>query len=322
MADEASWPIPWQAVEGNRGGALAWAEYAAARSALATVAALPLSAQDAFAGALARAARRLDQRHTKSAREFIEQAMGRDLTHERREEMVLGAWRYFFTLILRNARFDERVPLESLLSHCDVDLCDDARKVAASGRGALLVTGHIGDFEVAAPVAKLLGFGPLYVVSRPPKNRPLSIAAQRARERRGYRLIPRRGAMQSIPRIVEAGGMVAMLLDQRARKRTVIAPFFGRPAHCERAIGVLMRRLRVPVVMACCYTTAEPFRYRFVMPSVLWPDELAHASPEAIATRINSELERMILAHPEQYFWLHDRYAKAPASLDKDDDDD
>ena len=29
-------------------------------------------------------------------------------------------------------------------------------------------------------------------------------------------------------------------------------------------------------------------------------------------TLINAELERMILARPEQYLWLHERYRKAP----------
>ena len=48
------------------------------------------------------------------------------------------------------------------------------------------------------------------------------------------------------------------------------------------------------------------------VPRVLWPDELAGQSPEAVVTLINGELERMILARPEQYFWLHDRYRKAP----------
>ncbi|MFM7280995.1 MAG: hypothetical protein ACKO32_04355, partial [Planctomycetia bacterium] len=42
------------------------------------------------------------------------------------------------------------------------------------------------------------------------------------------------------------------------------------------------------------------------------PEELTGASPEAVAARINAELERLILACPDQYFWLHDRYRGAP----------
>jgi lauroyl/myristoyl acyltransferase len=48
-----------------------------------------------------------------------------------------------------------------------------------------------------------------------------------------------------------------------------------------------------------------------VLVDVLQPRDFAGASPEEIATRINASLERLILARPEQYFWLHDRYRGA-----------
>ena len=102
------------------------------------------------------------------------------------------------------------------------------------------------------------------------------------------------------------------MLDQRAHGKTVIAPFFGRPAHCERAVAVLLRRLRMPVVFVACYRTATPFRYRAEFTSVIRPEQFAHASPEVIAAAVNRELERLIRAAPEQYFWLHDRYRNAP----------
>jgi KDO2-lipid IV(A) lauroyltransferase len=91
-----------------------------------------------------------------------------------------------------------------------------------------------------------------------------------------------------------------------------VAPFFGRPAHCERAVAVFARRLGVPVVFGACYRTERRWHYRMVFTEVLRPEDLAGLSPEAVTTRINAELERMIRACPEQYFWLHDRYRGAP----------
>jgi len=61
-----------------------------------------------------------------------------------------------------------------------------------------------------------------------------------------------------------------------------------------------------------CYRRPERWQYQVEFPCILWPDELARRSPEEITARINLELERMIRAHPEQYFWLHDRYRAAP----------
>jgi KDO2-lipid IV(A) lauroyltransferase len=103
-----------------------------------------------------------------------------------------------------------------------------------------------------------------------------------------------------------------LLLDQRPHGKAVIAPFFGRPARCERGAAVLLRRLEMPVLVGACYTTDVPYRYKISFPTVIAPGELSGASPEAIVGRVNAEMEALILRHPEQYFWLHDRFRDAP----------
>ncbi len=153
----------------------------------------------------------------------------------------------------------------------------------------------------------------LPAVSRPPRNRYLAQAIQRTRDGRGYRLLHRHGAMDDVAKILKADGTLVLMLDQRARKRTVIAPFFGRPAHCERAPAILMRRLSVPVVTAWCEALSEPWRYRVHFTRIFEPQDFARAAPEEISTALNREMEQMILSAPEQYFWLHDRYRKAPS---------
>jgi len=228
--------------------------------------------------------------------------------------MVLGAYRHLFTLAAREARFNRRVLPEALLSHFRIDMCTDVRRVLQNRTGALLVGGHVGDWEALLALLPRLGFDPFYAVARPLRNRPLSRMIQRARESRGIRLLHKRGAVRAMTRVVRAGGYVGMLIDQRAVKKTVLAPFFGRLVRCERTIPVLARRLGVPIVMGACYMTDRPYHYEACFPAVIWPEELEGKSHEAILTRLHRELEQMILAHPEQYLWLHDRYRNAPAS--------
>lgn len=306
-----AWPIPRSEVAGDRGGALAWIEYAALRASLELGSRLPRGAQDGLARALARVARLVDRRHTQSARKYIAQALPSASENER-EELVLGAWRHLIALALEDARFNQRVLGPRLLEHYDVKMHDDVRRAFANG-GGLAITAHVGNWEALPTLLVALGARPLYAVSRPARNRPLSLFAQATREARGYRLLHRHGAADEIRAIVGARGWVGLLLDQRARgKKAVLAPFFGRLAHSERGVAVLARRLRAPLVFAACYRAREPFRYRAVLPRVIWPDELAGREPEAIAALINRELEQLILAEPAQYFWLHDRYYKAP----------
>jgi len=306
-------PVPWEPVEGDRDGLLAHLEAHAVTTTVRVLSRLPLGLQRRLAHVLARAARALDRRHAGAARRFLQIALGPGLTPQRREELVVQAFENMVTMTLEEARFDREVPAGRVLEHFEVELCPDFERLRGSGTGALVLTAHVGSWEYLPVVTAALGYGPLYAVARPPRNRPLSRLLQRTREARGVHVLHRHGAVASIPKVVAVGGLVGLLVDQRGRGKTVVAPFFGRPAHCERAVAVLARRMGVPLAFAACYRSERPWHYRAVYPRVLWPADLAGLSLEQVTARINAELERMILARPEQYFWLHDRFRGAPA---------
>ena len=313
MADAAqTWPVPWQAVEGDRDGPWARVEAAVILGTVGAAARLPAAGQDAAAALLARVMGLLDRRHTQSGRRFVAQAFP-DLDARARNRLVIASWKHLISLTLREASFERHVPPERVLEHVRFQLCPDFERVRASGSGSIFALPHLGHWELLPQFVRALGMGPVYAVARPPRNLPLSRYVQRRRESHGQRLLHRHGAASAIPRIVAAGGHVGMLVDQRARKKTVQVPFFGRLAHCERGIAVLLKRVRVPVVIAACFERpGEPWQFDMEVPQVLWPEELAGSTPAEITLKLNQVMERMILAHPEQYFWLHDRYRKAP----------
>ncbi len=307
------WPVDHQLVEGDRNGASAWFQYGLFRLAVGAFARLPTAGRRALSRGIGELALRLDRKRTRYAAEFIAQALPHT-TSEERAELVLAAWRHLIEFSLEDVRFNARVLGPQLMEHFELELSDDVRRLIAEGGGALAITPHVGVWEALPALWARLHSGPVYVVARPPRNRPLSRYIQASREARGFRVLHRHGAVDSLTRVVQGGGVVGLLLDQRARGKTMLAPFFGRPAHCERSIPLLARRLRRPVFFAACYRTERPFHYRVAASRVMWPDELARCSPEHLLGEINREMERMILAAPEQYFWLHERYRNAPTS--------
>ncbi len=308
---DPGWPVPWQPVWGTQDD---WGSRLVGQLFLlhlAAVARAPDGMVSASIEVLARLAKLVDRRHSRAARVFLRQALG-ELPGDDVERRVLQAYRHLFRVVADAQRFVRRFPREKAVERFEVRWTDAARAALEERRGCLLVTGHVGNWEAALTIAPWLGFSPMYVVSRPPKNRVISRAVQEERERRRVRLLPRRGAMALAPAILRAGGAVALMLDQRARGRALRAPFFGRPARCDRSAGVLMKRLRVPAIVGACFETGEPMRYRVEFYDVLQPDEIRAADLEAITSRINRAYERMILDQPDQYFWLHDRYKDTP----------
>lgn len=311
--EHLEWPVPWRAVQGDRTGFGARMEYFAYRAALGSVGSLPRSMRTACLNALARLARAFDARHSEAARIFLRQAFGPGTPAPEIEARVLRAWRHLFEIAVSAETLEKSGDADTHASRTSlVRPHPELQALLDSDQGAILVTGHLGHWEACLAVAPRLGMDPMYVISKPPRNRYLSVRAQGLREARGVRLIPRQGAMQDAPAILRSGGYVAMMMDHRARKRTVTAPFFGRPAHCERGGAALLKRLRVPVVVGACFQAETPGHYEIELPAVLAPDAFAGRSPEEVAARINHELEKLILSRPDQYYWIHDRFRGAP----------
>lgn len=295
---------------GSRSGFGAWIEFQATVMTMGVVSRLPRFMQNALVNFLARVAMKFDKRHTQAARAFISQALGEDAARE--DWRIQRAYVNLFQMSIDSHAFDRKVPADKVLDHYTIDAIPEVRAAWGSDRGAILVTCHVGDWEAGAAVMPFVGMNPAFVVARPPKNRYLSQHLLRVRERKNVTVLPRRGGMKQIGAALEQGGWIAMLLDQRSKGKHVIAPFFGRRTTCERSAAVLIKRLKMPIVFCACYNTDRPFHYEMVFPRLIEPQELEGKSVEEIVTIINGEQEKLILRHPEQYFWLHDRYRDAP----------
>jgi KDO2-lipid IV(A) lauroyltransferase len=316
MADAAPEQDEDDGFQGQRRTPLAWLEDQALGAGLWTATRLPQGVVDVFLAALARAAHAFDGRRNRAAREFLATAFGAGLDPARREALVRGAYRHLFAVVVETERFLARVPRERTLEHVAVTLAPEVEGYLRAGQPCVFVTPHLGNWEVGSMVAERIGFSPFAAVAKPAKNHYVSRRIQRSRAARGIAVLPRRGAMAEAPRLVREGHSLGLLLDQRARVKPVLAPFFGRPARCDRSAGVLIRRLGVPLVLGVCYRAGAPLAFDFRAEVALTPDELAGMSPAAVATRVNREFERMILARPEQYFWLHDRFRNTPSAFD------
>lgn len=305
-------PPAVEAPLGDQNGPGAWVQYFAARATLGFVGRLPDAWQRRLVGGAARLAMLVARERSEIARLYIRQALGCACAEGEGDARVLQAWRHFLAVTLDSNSFARRVPQARIAEHYDVELCPGFEEAVAEKRGGIFVTPHVGDWEAGSAMLPRVGCTPLYVIARQPRNRPLSAHLLRMRRERGIEVLPRRGGLDAVRALIDSGAWVAFLPDQRPRQRFVVAPFFGRPARTERGVGVLARRLGVPLAFGACYRTERPFHYRGVVARVLRPEQLAGMSVEALATLVNAEMERLILACPEQYFWLHERYRDDP----------
>lgn len=174
----------------------------------------------------------------------------------------------------------------------------------AAGRGALLVSGHFGQWEAVRGMLKARGMeaGALY---RPLKNPLLEAMYFEQMSISGAPLFPRsRQGMRDLVRCLKGGGIVCVLLDQYVQGGVPI-DFLGHPAPTGLAIAELALRFDVPMIPA--YGTRQPDG---VSVAVEFEAPLARTTAEGMTQAAADSLAARVRATPGQYYWLHRRWVK------------
>jgi KDO2-lipid IV(A) lauroyltransferase len=206
----------------------------------------------------------------------------------------------------------------ALLSRYDreqiIDMFDDVegwsivQERLARGKGLILVSGHLGNWEIGGAYIAARGL-PMQAVARYMENPLFDRYLTRTRERIGMQVVHDDEAVRRVPRSLRAGHAVAFLVDQGAvGLASTWVPFFGRLAKTPRGPAVFALRLGAPVVFgAAIRQPSGRFRLTFEPIDSSSSGNL-EADVERIVTDYTATLERWVRRAPEQYFWHHRRW--------------
>jgi KDO2-lipid IV(A) lauroyltransferase len=194
-----------------------------------------------------------------------------------------------------------------------------------AGRGLVLLTPHMGSFEVCAQAyaERFGGRQPMTALYRPARQPWLRELEKTARDRPGLATAPASlaGVRQMI-RALRSGGTVGLLPDQVPPVGMgVWAPFFGRPAYTMTLASRLV--LQTGASLLLMWAERLPGSRGWVVhvsaPSEPMPSASTAADDAALqtacATFINREMERMIRQCPQQYLWGYHRYKQPRGEL-------
>lgn len=284
--------------------------YLLVRVIVCIVQALSFAAACRFAELLGWLAYHINKRHREVARDNLRRAFP-GKAEAQIDHIVRQVYRHFCTVVVEIAHLPRRLHLSNWKKH--IDLVDGERIVdrMLSGRPLLLVTGHIGNWELGGFILGLFGFS-IHAIARPLDNPYLDDYLRKFREKTGGKLLAKRGDFDHVQAILRSGGVLGTLADQDAGQRGLFVDFFGRPASTHKAVALLALEHRVP--MAVVGTAKIDGRYRILVEDVILPEDYENHpdSVRAITQRFTTALERMIQLAPEQYFWLHRRWKHAP----------
>jgi KDO2-lipid IV(A) lauroyltransferase len=190
----------------------------------------------------------------------------------------------------------------------DVTGWELVERALAQGRGAMFVTGHLGNWELGGSYVAARGV-PLEAVARRMENPLFDQYLTETRRRIGMTVIHDADAVRRVPRALREQHSVAFLIDQGAvGLASTWVPFFGRYAKTPRGPAVFALRLRAPLLFACALRQPNGrFAIHFEEVPVEQTGTL-DADVDRIVASYTSTLERWVRRAPEQYFWHHRRW--------------
>jgi len=182
----------------------------------------------------------------------------------------------------------------------------------AEGRGVVLVSGHIGSWELSAAYMAARGV-PVDAIAMHMAN-PLSDGFfKRTRERFGTRVLFDDEAVRAIPRAFRDGRAVGFLSDQGALGlAATFVDFFGRPAKTPRGAAVFALRSKLPMLFVAAIRQPD-LSYRFIVRTVpLAESGDRERDVDDTVRNYTKVIEDCVREHPEQYFWQHRRWKRQP----------
>ncbi len=187
------------------------------------------------------------------------------------------------------------------------------REALESGRGAVVVTGHLGNWELGGAGVACLGI-PIEGVAARQANPRFDRRLVAARRRLGMGVLRKGEAVREGIRALREGRVVALVGDQNARRAGIFVDFFGKPASTARGPALLALRAGTPLVLGICTATeGGAARYEVVLEPVAEPREGdLTGRVRALTEAHTAGLERHVRRAPEQYMWQHKRWKTRP----------
>lgn len=178
------------------------------------------------------------------------------------------------------------------------------------GAGAVMVTGHIGNWELLLRRCVRAGID-AYAVGKESHDPRFTRLMEKVRG--ADRVIWRgaEGASRQMLRVFRQNAYLALLIDQDTKVQGVFVPFFGRPAHTPRAAADLALRMEAGVAAIFIHRRPEG-GHEITVREIPRPEGEGEEAVIALTAAMTAAIEDEIRRHPHEWVWMHERWKRRP----------
>jgi len=197
--------------------------------------------------------------------------------------------------------FDEE-ELDAALNHAD--------RIRAENGGVLVVSGHIGSWELLGAALALRM--DTKAVARSIAFAPYNDAVMDVRSRLGYGIFFQDDPITQMAKHVRSGGLLGLIADQDiAHNAGIFVPFFGVEAYTPTGPAALSMLAKAPILPIFCIYEGGRYRLKIFDP-IFPPERRSEESIYEITVKWQAAVEEAVRRWPDQWAWFHKRWKTRP----------
>lgn len=234
-------------------------------------------------------------------------ALGKELTGKERRRQLRAQFRHLGRNLAEILTF-EKLTRDEMLRTIQIEGWERIENAVASGRGAVLLTAHYGNWELMQIYSGLRG-QPVHVLGREQKYPRLDELLMRQREVHGSVAVSRGMNVRFLLKALKEAKLVGVLGDQSAgRSGGILLPFFGKVTTVPTGAFDLAYRTRA-VILPCFMIRVKDRQHQLYIEEAL-PEtgtddaEIVRSQAQAYFKR----LEEYIRRSPRQWLWQNKRW--------------
>ena len=261
------------------------------------------------------------RRTRRLALEHLQVAFGDTISASTREHLARASFVNIARCFCEIAKIDEIRACRDVYFELEGE--EHLKAVLGEGKGAIAITGHIGNWELLAAYFAWTGV-PVAAIARRIYSDTLNELLVDYRSRQGVETILRESPTSSrqIIRALKRNGILAMLIDQDTHAPSVTVPFFGRMARTPAAAASLAIRRELPTLAVFIQRRPQGgHRIPLRPPLRMARSGDLRADIRTLTHVFNEALESQIRSNPAEWVWWHRRWRRAPQphlDLDRD----
>ena len=237
-----------------------------------------------------------------------------EISRSQHDLILRGEYRNMGWLLAEFCQMAHYTP-ENTVSFLRYEGLDHLLQAERRGRGVLIVTGHLGAWELSSFYHSLMG-RPMSMVIRRLDNPRVDRFVNRIRCLHGNEVLHKDDFARGLLAAMRAGRSVGILMDTNMTPpQGVFVPFFGIEACTASGLARVALKTGAAVLPGFLLWHADEQKYVLTFgPEIPLPDSGdAEQDIVTLTARATAAIEHFIRAYPEQWLWVHRRWKTRPA---------